>query len=273
MGYLVCDKCGGYYELQEGESPDDFKNCQCGGGLKYVESLDEPLGEDLDKHFPNKEIIFENVERINSIIHYMHENPEICKESAMAVKEFLKNINIKIDASEALKKENISTGIPLGGHRVIFREVALIKDLYILDYVKDREKFDLDKISEVIANSLFNGDGMRDILKELKFKFPNMDNEEAESIARTETIRIKNLGDWFISNEKGYQYFIVIMAPDACDKCQKTYNNIFSIEEVDILPPLHNKCKCSANFFRTKELAQGMFEKLKKRMLESSKKI
>ena len=36
MGYLVCDKCGGYYKLQPGESPDNFGDqCECGGNLKY----------------------------------------------------------------------------------------------------------------------------------------------------------------------------------------------------------------------------------------------
>ena len=36
MGYLVCEKCGGYYKLQPGESPEDFDNeCECGGKLKY----------------------------------------------------------------------------------------------------------------------------------------------------------------------------------------------------------------------------------------------
>jgi hypothetical protein len=39
-GYLVCDKCNGYYRLKEGESPDDFSKCQCGGELRYVKSLD-----------------------------------------------------------------------------------------------------------------------------------------------------------------------------------------------------------------------------------------
>lgn len=40
MGYLVCDKCGGYYELQPGESPDDFTDeCECGGKTRYVENL------------------------------------------------------------------------------------------------------------------------------------------------------------------------------------------------------------------------------------------
>ncbi|MCE7700221.1 MAG: hypothetical protein K8E24_015790 [Methanobacterium paludis] len=41
MGYLICDNCGGYYELQEGELPGDFSNkCECGGNLKYTESMD-----------------------------------------------------------------------------------------------------------------------------------------------------------------------------------------------------------------------------------------
>lgn len=33
--FLVCSKCGGYYELQTGESPEDFSlECDCGGQLE-----------------------------------------------------------------------------------------------------------------------------------------------------------------------------------------------------------------------------------------------
>jgi hypothetical protein len=39
MRYLICDNCGGYYELQENESPDYFESCECGGNLKEVENL------------------------------------------------------------------------------------------------------------------------------------------------------------------------------------------------------------------------------------------
>ncbi|MBP2045716.1 hypothetical protein J2756_000940 [Methanobacterium aggregans] len=31
MRYLKCKECGGIYELQEGESPEDFDVCHCGG--------------------------------------------------------------------------------------------------------------------------------------------------------------------------------------------------------------------------------------------------
>lgn len=37
--YLVCDTCRGYYQLQEGEEPDDFSDeCECGGKLECRDS-------------------------------------------------------------------------------------------------------------------------------------------------------------------------------------------------------------------------------------------
>ena len=51
MSYLVCDKCGRYYELQPGESLDDFTDkCECGGHLRYVQDLNDD--ENLPKVCP-----------------------------------------------------------------------------------------------------------------------------------------------------------------------------------------------------------------------------
>lgn len=44
---MVCEKCGGYYELNEGESPEDFDRCQCGGKLKYCKILPDFTNFDL----------------------------------------------------------------------------------------------------------------------------------------------------------------------------------------------------------------------------------
>ncbi len=41
MPYLICENCSGYYELNVGESPNDFQACQCGGSLKYYENMDD----------------------------------------------------------------------------------------------------------------------------------------------------------------------------------------------------------------------------------------
>ncbi|MGB9979826.1 hypothetical protein [Methanobacterium sp.] len=36
MGYVICEKCGGYYKLEKGESHEDFEACNCGGTLKHI---------------------------------------------------------------------------------------------------------------------------------------------------------------------------------------------------------------------------------------------
>jgi hypothetical protein len=52
MSYLVCDKCGGYYELQSNEFPEDFTDkCECGGHLRYVQDLNDD--KKLQKVCPN----------------------------------------------------------------------------------------------------------------------------------------------------------------------------------------------------------------------------
>jgi ribosomal protein L37AE/L43A len=35
--YIICDECGGFYELEMGESIEDFESCLCGGTLSHAE--------------------------------------------------------------------------------------------------------------------------------------------------------------------------------------------------------------------------------------------
>jgi hypothetical protein len=46
-GYLVCNQCDGYYELNDNETPEDFEACACGNSLEYFESLFESDNPDL----------------------------------------------------------------------------------------------------------------------------------------------------------------------------------------------------------------------------------
>lgn len=34
-GYLLCTECGGYYQLKNGETPEDYEECECGGKFEY----------------------------------------------------------------------------------------------------------------------------------------------------------------------------------------------------------------------------------------------
>ena len=56
MGYLICDKCGGYYELQPGEKPEDFSDeCECGGKLIYSDTYDV-INENEDDNVDNEDV-------------------------------------------------------------------------------------------------------------------------------------------------------------------------------------------------------------------------
>ena len=55
--YLVCDKCGNYYELQPGEKPEDFEKCQCGGSL-HADII-------KDRKYKTDEVIKGNKEKSN----------------------------------------------------------------------------------------------------------------------------------------------------------------------------------------------------------------
>ena len=62
MSYLVCDKCGSYYELQPGESQDDFTDeCECGGKLFYESdslSQDSEVGDQPTGQRSWKQLLF-----------------------------------------------------------------------------------------------------------------------------------------------------------------------------------------------------------------------
>jgi hypothetical protein len=45
MGYLVCKDCGNYYELQPGETANDYDRCQCGGKLIYRKNLNSDIDD------------------------------------------------------------------------------------------------------------------------------------------------------------------------------------------------------------------------------------
>lgn len=61
-GYLVCEKCKGRYELQDGESPNDFESCECGGSLKYFENEELTTeSNDLNAKLDNPKLEKSNV--------------------------------------------------------------------------------------------------------------------------------------------------------------------------------------------------------------------
>lgn len=56
MKYVICDDCGGFYELEKGESIEDFESCLCGGNLSYGELT--PKGIKKSMKNPEREISY-----------------------------------------------------------------------------------------------------------------------------------------------------------------------------------------------------------------------
>jgi len=56
-GYLICNKCGSYYELKEGESPDDYYlNCDCGGTFEYLSNPNPSYKYEYDELLKSERI-------------------------------------------------------------------------------------------------------------------------------------------------------------------------------------------------------------------------
>ena len=75
MGYLKCDKCDGYYKLQEGESPEDFVSCECGGKLRSVK----------DSLTKNHEIVKNQINYCSNCGSKIKYNSNFCKNCGMQI--------------------------------------------------------------------------------------------------------------------------------------------------------------------------------------------
>ena len=106
-----------------------------------------------------------------------------------------------------------------------------------------------NQLRQTLSDNLANGGGMRDAAQSMADQVEGMSNSRASTIARTETTRAKNLGNCYKYQDKGYQSYTVDSTGDACDECVDFYSNmVFSIDDIDSLPPFHPNCMCVAVF-------------------------
>jgi hypothetical protein len=97
-GYLICENCGGYYQLQDGESPYDFDFCECGGSLNYQKDI-EIVSRTSD--------YLEDTESGNNEMDYkeIHETIINLKNKAERRKKEFEELSKKVEIQEELIKE------------------------------------------------------------------------------------------------------------------------------------------------------------------------
>lgn len=267
MIIVKCKVCGMEYELDPGDNPSDFQ-CECGGDLSPVVFK--------DKDFTNpKDFTDTEIEYMNSLIQEIRNDKEGTSSRLKDMKEFFDKSNIKVPTESEIIQgtteayELGAKGLPPGGMRDVYRETAQKSSL---NYVKNMNDDEKKQIRDLISENLGKGKGMRDIAQDLMNNIESMDRARAQAIARTETVRDKNLGNWYAAKEAGKQAFIVITAFDCCDQCEEEYvGKTFTMKDTNMLPPLHLSCRCTASFFRTTEMAKDMASSFEERFNQEQK--
>lgn len=267
MIIVKCKVCGDEYELDTSDNPSDFQ-CECGGDLSPVVFKDKNFTDPKD--FTDTEI-----EHMNSLIQEIRNDKEGTSSRLKDMKEFFDKSNIKVPTESEIIQgtkeayELGAKGLPPGGMREVYRETAQKSSL---NYVKNMNEDEKKQTRDLISENLSKGKGMRDIAQDIMNNVDGMSRARAEAIARTETVRDKNLGNWYAAKEGGKQAFIVISAFDCCDKCKNEYvGKVFTMDDVDMLPPLHLSCRCTAQFYRTMDMAVGGAESFDERFNQEQK--
>jgi hypothetical protein len=138
-------------------------------------------------------------------------------------------------------------GVHFGGHRELLAAIASIEELYDLSYAKEAESR-RSEIMNIMINAMLEEQTTEEISQTLEDK--GLDHDDALKVAVTEEGRIKNLANWYEYYGAGYKFFSAQCTGDSCKKCKETYDKKYSIEQLDILPPLHEECRCDLMFHR-----------------------
>lgn len=119
-----------------------------------------------------------------------------------------------------------------------------------------------ETVREVVKQGYDEGLHPTEIAKNITAKIDVINNTRARTIARTEVKRTDTVANYIRHKEQGATGFTVQCRPDCCELCQETYEDIdttdkpyvggdvdFTMDDTDMLPPLHPNCRCTAMFF------------------------
>lgn len=161
MGYLICEDCGGYYELQNGESPKDFDACHCGGKLKYYNKLNDFFEENKLQNVSKNET--EELLLVQSLIREMddeekHKREEERKNRLEREKNYQRNHEINENKGKMKTHVNNYESIvakELVGNDFHREKWELNKDLELYQDIKHNSKIDPQKSEKYIIDTGF----------------------------------------------------------------------------------------------------------------------
>lgn len=112
-----------------------------------------------------------------------------------------------------------------------------------------------NQVRTVVKDGYDNELSQTEIAENITGEIESIRNTRARVIARTEIARATTVSDYIVNVERGAEFFKVDCRGTCCPICEETYHwgdEEYSIDQTDMLPPLHANCRCVA-FFYTKD--------------------
>ena len=188
---------------------------------------------------------------IDKISIYTNVNPVATEAGMTETLEFIKGIAREYD-------RNVAT--PIGGQAEVVRET--VRE-HTMDYVTKMGDDLKDNLRSTLDEAVKDNLSIRDTSIRLQEEVNTMSKTRANMIARTETVRARNLASYYTAQEKGMNFFAVVSAGDCCDECAAEYSGqVFEApDDLEMLPPLHPNCRCDSTFFFTEDHAQSAVDR------------
>lgn len=100
----------------------------------------------------------------------------------------------------------------------------------------------------------------QDIMKDLTNNVEAINNTRAKVIYRTEIKRAQTISNYISAQERGANGFYC-NCNDPCPICDEQYDGggdsiIYSMDEIDMLPPVHPNCRCVAVFIKNENFEE-----------------
>ena len=108
------------------------------------------------------------------------------------------------------------------------------------------------KVRDVVKEGYDNQLPQEQIAENLTATVESINNTRARATARTEIARTATVSDYIVNVERGATHFKVDCRGTCCEVCEEMYHwgdETYTIDQTDMLPPIHPNCRCTAFFF------------------------
>ncbi|MBP5422213.1 MAG: hypothetical protein J6Y78_07230 [Paludibacteraceae bacterium] len=138
------------------------------------------------------------------------------------------------------------TSLPSGANAEIIKGTMAEACMTMVTNVGEDIKTELQQIA---VESYNNRLAPAETAKVIGERIDSLSSTRCQAIARTETCRAANIGNYINAKEMGAKSYSVICNEGACEYCIDEYgeneDTVYDINDTENLPPLHVNCRCT----------------------------